>query len=136
MTSSISVKTKPDTSTIEMHRLQQQNRIHAQREKKQYAPYMNFKEDTTFNATSGSTLDIMINNEINRTSKKGWRLLPKSIRWDMIQSYFERDTVKETLSKKDIDIQKDKLRKALISDMHFDIDYNSKEKNIVRIPML
>ena len=137
MTSPLSISAKSvekkayDASLSEMNKLQQQSRLYAQREKKTSATYFNYNKDTTFDK---SKMDTLANEEIHKMQKsKGWKTLPKSMRWDMIQEYYERDTVRQELSVDTIHQQKEKIKKALISNKHFDVNYNAKDKIIVSI---
>lgn len=120
-----------DTSTAEMYRLQNQNRIFTQREKKKFSPYFNFKDSNVFDM---NTMEGLINNEIDSVcSNKGWKMLPKSMKWDKINSYYDNEDIKSSLSTFDIKEQKDKLRKALVYDTTIKLDYDMKSRLITKI---
>lgn len=120
-----------DKSASEMYRLQNQNRNFTQREKKKFSPYFNYNDTNTFDIT---IMENLINNEIHTVcSNKGWKMLPKSMKWDAINLYFDSDIMKSSFDVSDIITQKEKLRKALIADKTIKLDYDVKNKIIIKI---
>lgn len=135
MTSSISsnaIIKGLDKSQNEMYRLQQQSLLHSQKEKKKYQPYINYNKDTSFDA---NIMDGLINKEIDKMHiSKGWKSLPKSVKWEKIQEYYQQDSIKDMMTSEQVQCQKEKIKIAILSNKQIDINYNTKDKTIISIP--
>jgi hypothetical protein len=120
-----------DTSRIELTKLQTQMHQYATKEKKQYTPFFNFSDSTTYNVESMNTL---IDQEIVRSqTKKSWKTMPKSRKWELVCAYFEKDGVKNQYDTQTIRKMKDELKKNIIAGKIDNIKYSAPQEEIVSI---
>ena len=88
-------------------------------------------KDITFD---GNLMNGLIDKEIDKMqTSKGWKSLPKSVKWEKIQEYYEKDNVKDIMTLDEVKVQKDKLKKAILENKQFDVSYNTKDKCINHI---
>ena len=93
-------------SVFELKKLQQQMQQYAIKEKKPYATFFNFSENTTYDATA---MDDLVNKEIAsmKKRKKGWKTLPKCVQLDLVNEYLATQEMPKE--------EAEQIREALIS---------------------
>lgn len=114
---------KDKDPTFELKKLQQQMRLHAQQERKPCTQFFNFSERIHFDKDN---MNALAEKEISHmSSKKGWKSLPKSMQWELINDYFAESEKKEDVLKT--------MKKMLQNNQCIDLTYDNKARKIMNI---
>lgn len=119
--------------TIELKKIQTQMKQHALKEKKKCAPSLfNFSNDTTFDTHA---MDDLVDKEVARMrSKKGWKGLPKSVQWELLNAHFDTDAFKAIMPPDDASTFRKNAKEALVSNNgRLAVNYDSKVQRILSV---
>jgi hypothetical protein len=104
---------------------------YAVKEKKKYTPFFNFSDSTTFNQES---MDNLINQEIARSqTRKSWKTLPKSSKWELVCAYFEKQEVKDVYDNDTINKMKQKMKQDIVLGKCVNVKYDNALAEITEI---
>ncbi len=119
--------------TNELKKLQQQMRQYAVDTRKTYKPVFNFSE----NETDMTGLDTLLNIEIEKCrSKKGFKALPKSMKWDLVCKFLDTEEMKVHHTVAELDKLRAMLRKSISAGKDMGVQYDNESREITHIGIL
>lgn len=121
-----------DTSNFELNKLQFQMQEHNRKNKKKYnTKLFNYNNETSYDE---ETLNDSINIEIARSkTKSGWKLMPKTYKWDLVCKYLTKYSEENKLSDLDIADKKKIVKTMIMSGCDNNIKYCNQSKEIINI---